>query len=359
MLGLSHRMRLRLDDLSIYQRIAIGNGFVIAIGAIAGTLLTSHLADRNIDLWLILLFSILGTALAVLMNAWIVKHALRPIRELSELVQNPNSGFKEMDTGGLIYSDPEIKRLAASLRTLVNQLESQNRRLRALTSHAINAQEDERKRIARGLHDDTGQAISMLMFNLQRLEDKLAEESVEIGAHLDILSATRELASRTLDGLREIIYGLRPTILDDLGLLPAIRWYARLVLEPIGVKISYRVPDENIQLSSTLTTTLFRITQEAINNIERHACAQNVTIELVRRRGRVFLQVEDDGRGFDVDSSSTSALRLKQLGLLGIRERVDLVGGELHVVSSPGRGTRLEVCIRVSPEREGVTGEKD
>lgn len=159
---------------------------------------------------------------------------------------------------------------------------------------------------------------------------------------------TRDLAANALAELRRILFGLRPAILDDLGLVPAIRWYARANLEQAGMRVEVHAAEEGLHLSHALTTSLFRIAQEAINNILRHSQAGSVQITLSMDAEVVCLRVEDDGRGFDVSQITAQALQLNHLGLLGIQERAGLLRGEVSLESAPGKGTRLEVHIPLS-----------
>jgi two-component system sensor histidine kinase UhpB len=235
--------------------------------------------------------------------------------------------------------------LARSIDSLVHQLEERNRELRALSERAINAQEDERKRIALSLHDDTGQALSMLIIHLEQLQKGLPPELSELHVRLE---AAHQLAARTLIELRKIISGLRPTVLDDLGLVPAIRWYARAHLEEAGVRVEVMADEESLPLTAQLNATLFRIAQEAVNNILRHAGAGTARISLCRSGNEMRLQVEDDGRGFDLRQIQGEAIRLQRLGLLGIQERAELVGGKVTVNSIPGKGTQVLVSVPVA-----------
>jgi len=234
--------------------------------------------------------------------------------------------------------------LAAAIGSMLDRLEGRALQLRALSERAINAQEEERKRIARQLHDETTQSLSTLIINLERLESAVAAGTSN-GNLQSRLAAARQLATRSVEDLRKVIYDLRPTMLDDLGLVPAIRWYARSNLEEIGVQVMLDAPDEAMRLPSQLETTLFRIAQEAINNIVHHAEAKSVAISLRRDDGSICLGIDDDGRGFDVAKITGQALRLRRMGLLGIQERAELVGGEVTLDSVPGRGTRLRVLI--------------
>jgi signal transduction histidine kinase len=224
---------------------------------------------------------------------------------------------------------------------MLERLEVRTSQLRALSDRVISVQEDERKRIARALHDDTSQAVSTLLIQLERMEDELPANQVAVRRRL---VEARGLASAMLDDLRKNIWDLRPTILDDLGLVPAIRWYARMRLQETGVQVSFDM-DEDIRPEPYLETLLFRMSQEAVGNILRHAEAKNVIIRLMKDYSRVCLEVEDDGRGFNVEHTVEEAVSHKQLGLLGIHEQASLVGGEAKIDSAPGRGTRVHVCI--------------
>lgn len=341
-MSLLHRLRRRLACLSMFHRIVIGNTLIIILGAVGGTLLTRHLADRTAAEGLILLFALSGTALTILTNCLIVRAALQPLHELQRLIEEGGAPRTAIDDRLFAGADPDTRQLANTLSSLVQQLEARNRQLRALSRRATNAQEEERRRIARSLHDDTGQTLSTLIINLERLEKRLPSDPQTLGSRL---ASARLLAQQSLKELRKIVYGLRPTILDDLGLVPAIRWYARSNLEEAGVRLQLEVPDEPVALPARHRITLFRIAQEAVNNVLRHAQASTVNICLHQDERSVYLSVQDDGRGFDVTRIRGEALSLQHLGLLGIQERADLVGGQVTVDSAPGRGTRLAVCL--------------
>ncbi len=344
-MGIIERIRQSLKRTPILYRIAIGNGFVIAIGAIGGTYITRLLADQAVDWWLILIFLGIGTIMSVTINFWIIKSALRPLNELSTLIDRVPKDHSQIDPQFLQPTDPEIYQLASTLDSLVRQLNERNQELQALSEHAINALEEERRRIALTLHDDTGQALSMLIINLERLENQISGEEIELK---EKLVTTRKLAQQSLANLRMIVYGLRPTILDDLGLVPAIRWYARTNLEEAGIMVELHTNGEVEPLSPQLKSTLFRIAQEAINNIVKHSKAKQVEIKLTQCEKNIQLEVQDDGEGFDLTIVRQEALRLQHLGLLGIQERAELAGGEVQLSSVPGSGTHILVKVPFS-----------
>lgn len=337
--GLIASLRIRLSRLSLFRRIVIGNAIIIVFGSVIGTLITRHLAQQAADWWLIILFAAGGITLSLLINFWIVGAALNPLRDLGRLANRLQSGDPTVE---LKNPDPYTTRMAETLRSLFLQLEERNRELHALSERAIDAQEEERRAIAQSLHDDTGQALSMLIIHLDRIDERIQPDQKELKKQV---ADARELAANSLTELRRILSGLRPAILDDLGLVPAIRWYARANLEQISVNVVVKAPGTPLELSPAITTTLFRIVQEAVNNVVRHAGAGSVTIVLQLNGGTVQLRVEDDGRGFSPGDASRDAVELQRLGLLGIRERAELLGGEFQIASAPEKGTRLQVSI--------------
>lgn len=339
----------RIPFLSIYLRLALGNSFVIIIGAVGGTLLTHRLTHEAVNVWLIVFFACIGTILAITVNGWIIYKSLLPFHELVKIVNRVADGQTNILTAPLKDIDPDFARISAALDTIVSQLEERNHQLRALSQRAIKAQEEERMRIARCLHDDTGQSLSSLIISLERLENRLPEKPADLEQRL---SKTRQLAATTLEELRRIIYDLRPTILDDLGLVSAIRWYVRTKLETQGIQVGLHMPEEDLKLPVEVSTTLFRISQEAVNNILRHSKARTAIVTLDSCRGTLCLEIKDDGVGFDLSSLSVQESIPQKLGLLGIRERVELSGGDFRIESVPGQGTRLQVCLPLGEKRD-------
>jgi two-component system, NarL family, sensor histidine kinase UhpB len=339
------RLRFRyhawLLRLPIFNRLLIGNSIVIIFGAVFGTILTRQLTLMG-NLGLILIFSLSGIMLTLLVNYLIIKTALDPLHELCRALERMEVDQTVLPDFLNRYEDPDIQNLVKAINALLQRIESHTEMLRAISERAINAHEEERVRIARGLHDDTAQAISMLIIHLERLEKSIPDGNPVLTQRT---VEARQLATRLLDDLRDVIWNLRPSILDDLGLVPAIRWYAQDKLGRLGTEVSFDIPGETIRLPSHLETMFFRIAQEAVSNILHHAQAKSVIIGFHQQKNRVCLEIKDDGRGFQVDQIASEALSRKQLGLLGIRERVSLVSGEVKVESAPGLGTRLQISV--------------
>lgn len=231
-------------------------------------------------------------------------------------------------------ADPPSE-LHAHYQRLLQRLEANEREFRRLGRAVWRVQEDERRRLARELHDGLGQNLTALKHRLGQIGSALAPEQVALRDKLDVALA---LCATALDDTRQLSRLLRPPILDDLGLEPALRWLARGLQETRGIAVVVEIGTLPA-MDGELKTLVFRVAQEALNNVGKHANAQSVLLRLVERTGRLELQVIDDGHGFETSVSTGGS------GLGGMRERLRLHGGELDLRSSPGHGTRLRASI--------------
>ncbi len=214
--------------------------------------------------------------------------------------------------------------------------------LTGLVQRLISAQEEERRSLARELHDETGQALTSLLVGLRRLEPAATPETMAA-----IVPQLRDVAQQTLENVSRLAQGLRPSLLDDLGLVPALSRYVAEHAAIHGFTIETRIDLDGVRLPATVEVTLYRIAQEALTNIARHAAARRVELSLVREGRLVRLTVQDDGRGFGPSPAPDEASATTHLGLYGIRERAALLGGTAEVRSARGRGTTLTVTIPV------------
>jgi len=228
----------------------------------------------------------------------------------------------------------EIDRLYQELK--------QRDQLRAKLLHKlISAQEEERRRIARELHDETSQLIGALALGLDT-----AMTTLPPGTSRDRLQEVRALAMKTLDGIHRMRFDLRPSMLDDLGLFSAIGWYAERDLKRRAIAVRCEFDETEERLPPEIETALFRAVQEAITNIVKHARAESVLIQCALGPRAVTIEIEDDGEGFDpAGISGTAAVGGRGLGLAGIRERVELLGGSAVIESAPGQGTRVVLTV--------------
>ena len=227
---------------------------------------------------------------------------------------------------------PDARESASRYEQLILRLEANEREFRRLGRSVLRVQEDERRRLARDLHDGVGQNLTALKHRLAQLRDAAT------GAQRDGLDDAIGLCADTLEDTRELSRLLRPTILDDLGLEPALRWLGRSIGESAGISIAVEI-EPLPELDGERQTLVFRVAQEALNNIAKHARARSVLVRLVERDARLQLQIVDDGVGFDPASRASGS------GLSGMRERLRLFEGLLEVHSAPGHGTRIRAVI--------------
>ena len=235
----------------------------------------------------------------------------------------------------------DIASLRQQYQDLLDRLQRNEREFRRLGRAVWRVQEDERRRLARDLHDGVGQNLTAIKHRLAAIVAALPADDSEIRTALD---AAIVLCSETLEDTRQLSRLLRPPILDDLGLEAALRWLARSQGEASGLDISIDIEPLPI-LDNDLQTLLFRVAQEALHNSAKHAQARTVLMRLVARGGLLQLQVVDDGRGCDPDT----ALKSGGSGLGGMRERLRLYDGQLELRSAPGEGTRLRAVVPVPP----------
>jgi signal transduction histidine kinase len=233
----------------------------------------------------------------------------------------------------------------AELKALYAQLAERDEARSRLLRQVITAQEDERKRLARELHDETCQTISALNMRLETAVARLPP-----GADSAPLLDARGLAVRTLDELHRLIYDLRPSVLDDLGLWSAIQWYADRQLKPRGVTVTCEFSDTERRLPPLMETALFRAVQEAVSNIAKHANAEHVLIQCGVEGDVLTIEIEDDGNGFEVAAVRRPTDEGHGWGLLGITERVEALGGSVVIDTAPGQGARIVVTVPVPPE---------
>ena len=339
-------IRRKIAALPLLAKLLAANGLVIVVGATLGTAVTKALTDIS-AFTLAALFAVGGVAVSLAINYVVLRITLKPLTDLTDTVGRVQDGHTAIRAPSFRDQDPDIGRLTNALNTMLDRLASHTatievhrEQLRALSAKVATAQEEERKRIARELHDETSQSLASLLIALERIDAAIPPDLSDLKVRL---TSARQLTMQTLGGLRTLIADLRPLLLDDLGLVPAIRWFATERLESQGIDVEFRIGDGIPRLPAPVETVLFRIAQEAITNVVKHAEASQVKIELTCERDLV-LAVEDDGVGLDLQGPMDYD-GLHHLGLFGIRERAIAMGGTSTFTSIPGQGSRVRVTI--------------
>jgi signal transduction histidine kinase len=243
----------------------------------------------------------------------------------------------------LSHGRGELAQLAAAFDHMAEALEQReaarqraDEALQHLSRQLLEAQESERRAIARELHDELGQALQAIKINLQT-----ARRYPQDGAQR--LEDSIGIVDRTLQQVRNLSLDLRPSLLDDLGLAAALEWYVERQAQRVGFRGHFVSDPLESRLPPVVETACFRVAQEALTNIARHAQARQVWVELQDHQTELHLVIRDDGVGFDVRAAEERAGRGGSFGLLGMRERVELVGGRIEVTSAAGRGS--EICV--------------
>jgi two-component system sensor histidine kinase UhpB len=268
-----------------------------------------------------------------------VRTSILPVYEEDRLV-----GIRGalVDITDRVHADQELHAYRDQLEQLVEQrtaeLRTVNERLALLSHRLMHAQEDERRRIARELHDEIGQGLTALRMSLQAagrahpVRMPHLEDGVRIAEH-------------TLQQVRDLSLDLRPSLLDDLGLVPALRWYLDRQGQRTGLVIEFDADPTEERLSPDLEVACFRLVQEALTNVARHSHASRVQVGLRRHDGELMLTVQDDGVGFDVLTTLEDAVHGQSIGLLGMQERAQLAGGRMEIDSAEGQGTLIAACF--------------
>lgn len=247
---------------------------------------------------------------------------------------------------GEVYRIAGVSEDVTEHRQAEDELRSSREQLRALSARLQSSREEEGRRIGREMHDELGQALTGLKLQLASLEKEVVQLRPS-GRILEMIPKMAQLISGTLDTVRRITADLRPPELDDLGLLAAIRWQVHEFQARTGVACTFRGTRVPIALDVNASTALFRMVQEALTNVARHAGARHARVTVRTHDGQLKVEVADDGRGI----TEAERLSAHALGLLGMRERIELVGGRMTIRGTPGQGTTVSACVRFSGRR--------
>lgn len=350
--GLLESNPLRGADAVQLKRIKTEEGLIrdLAAPILGGTVgvVRVGMSDRNLQMLVaentrdlfVLLLATVGIAFTV--SYWLSYHLTSPLSRLLSVVQSVTQGdlSRRIDAP----SGGEVGQISHAFNVMADELERKEAARRALTEKIITSQEEERKRVARELHDDLAQGVTSVLLSLEVIANSLDDKDTRSQKAIE---RSRSIAETNLAGIRKLITDLRPTVLDDLAMVPAIRSYAEDSLRSVGTKVEFQVDGAPSSLSSIEETAVYRIVQEAISNIVRHAGATRATISLRYESELLRGEVTDDGHGFTVNGSRPDTKSGSGLGLMGMRERATLIGGNLSVASQAGGGTRVSFVVPI------------
>jgi two-component system, NarL family, sensor kinase len=262
---------------------------------------------------------------------------------------HPAPKAEDLDSTVAIAPDPmheivgRVRQITRENERLFQRLIEGERRFRGLAKAVWKVQEDERRRLARELHDGLGQTLTALTNQLERLQLKLDDpDSAELAVRL---ADSVEMARAALNEIRELSRLLRPPVLDDLGLPAALSWLARTLEQRTGLRVELTLGGLEERLDADLETLVFRLVQEALTNVLRHAGADRATVAVSRGDSLLALQIADRGRGFDTGAILVEGAAATGSGLRGMRDRLELFGGRLEITSEPGEGTLVSAVV--------------
>jgi two-component system, NarL family, sensor histidine kinase UhpB len=342
--------------LSLFEKVILVNSVMLVGEALAGLWVTSHNLESHhylIDTG----FIILATLLTLFTNILLLRVSFRPLFGLLSTIREISAG-KTQTRAPQSRSDSEINELAGAFNTMLDRLEDARREQAALI---LEAQEDERRRIALELHDEAGQNLTALLIHAELLQQSLPRAQATRGeedTYQQLEAGLQQLAKltqSTLENIRVLAQQLRPSVLDDLGLLAALRWLVEDSEERLHLHIELHTEGiANIahSLPPDYETALFRIAQESLTNIARHAQTQYATLSLIQDQKQIRLQIQDRGCGYN------SAQRPTSSGVFGMRERATLLHGQLTIDTQPGCGTTIRALLPLPEDRTELPKEK-
>ncbi|MET0515627.1 MAG: PAS domain S-box protein [Nitrospiraceae bacterium] len=273
-------------------------------------------------------------------SRWTLLHDSRTV-PTGSLELNTDITERKRAEGALKAAHEELER---HVRERTADLVDANERLKVLSGRLIEIQELERRAIARDLHDEIGQALTAMKLNLRELQDLPDRTSVQ--AHI---ADSLEILDQVLHRVRSLALDLRPSLLDELGLVPALRWYAARQAERAGWQLEFSADGVTMRPSAEVEIACFRLTQEALTNVARHAHAGRIDVRLELKDHELTLIIRDDGIGFDPQEMRSGARAGMSIGLSGMEERVRLVGGQMVIQSAPAMGTEIRATFTLPP----------
>ena len=339
---LSFLISERIRSVPLFYKVLIANVAIVMFGAIAGTYVTATTfrdAGAPSRFELILMFVAIGVVLSVAVNYLVLRAAFQPLDSLERMADAVRDGDLSARANPLPLSDPQLARLVDTFNGTLDELERGQARLRELTTQVIEAQEAERQRIARELHDDTAQILFAQLLSVSALKSSPHEAVRTTAENLETLTV------EAIEGVRRLALELRPPALDDLGVREALGDLAQRFSENTGVQVELEVTGSRDRLAPEAELVLYRVAQEAMTNVVKHARATEARITLARWPDRVDLTVDDNGTGFDPANNRPRDSRGLGLGLFGMEERVVLVGGTLAIRALVPSGTRIAVSL--------------
>jgi len=297
-------------------------------------------APARISLRPIMLALLVGVVLVAAIVSWGTQRVVRPIAELAARARRVATG--DYTVQATPSSIRELRALSSDFNEMVAQIARYQAALRQYVAAITHTQEEERKRIARDLHDDTIQSLIAIGQRVELAREAISEDPEDAKGQLREL---RKMVTLTIDSVRQTSRDLRPTVLEDLGMVPALQYLVNELARQDTIDVSLEVEGTTEGLPPGMEVAIYRIVQEALSNLRRHAQASRARVEARFLADEIIVVVEDDGLGFDVPQETADLVNTGALGLMGLKERAQLFGGQVSINSQVGRGTTVRVVL--------------
>jgi len=301
-------------------------------------------APARISLRPIILALLVGVVLVAALVSWGAQRVVRPIAELAGRARRVASGDYKVQV--IPSSIRELRDLGSDFNRMVEQIARYQAGLRQYMAAITHTQEEERKRIARDLHDDTIQSLIAIGQRVELSREAISEDPEDAKEQLREL---RKMVTLTIDGVRQTSRDLRPTVLEDLGMVPALQYLVNELGQKDTIDVSLNVEGSTEDLSPAMEVAIYRIVQEALTNIRRHAQASHAQVGAQFLTDQIIITVQDDGIGFAMPEETAELVETGSLGLMGVEERAQLFGGQMSITSQTGQGTTVQVVLLRNP----------
>lgn len=323
--------------VSLEVKLVGANLIIVGLAVVALFAPAQLLPGPLTDIYVVIIALIVGA----IVNLVLVRLALRPINELERVSKLVSEGRLSERVPASIVADRELMHLSTTINEMLDSLAAGRERMRKLGAEVVYAEERERAQVARELHDSVGQTLAAAAFQIAAVAHEIGNHSASAR-----LAGVRELLRTSLEEIRNVSRSLHPRVATDLGLPTALEALGDATQQRSLIDVQVTVDIDGVTIPSALAATMYRVAQEALRNVERHADAGRATVSLRARPGYVELEVKDDGRGFEGPKEKKRA----ESGLATMRERLSLAGGELHIDTAGDRGTRVIAWVGMDTE---------
>lgn len=336
------RWAVWLTTLPILFKVLIANATIVIVGAIGGTSITWNYSRDHDAITLpslILGFVVIGFPLSVIVNYFVLRAAFRPIDILQRTATAVRLGDLTARTEPTTFTDPQIRHLSETFNATLDEVARDRREIQSLATQVIHAQEEERKRLARELHDETAQLLFAQLLTITTVRESAS------GATLRLTEDLERMTVQSLESVRRLALELRPPALDDLGLFDALAELCQRFSDQLDIPVRFEHRGSRTRVPKEVELIVYRVAQEALTNVAKHASARHAWVQFDRAEAEMTISIRDDGIGIDPHLPRRPDDTGLGLGLFGMEERVALAGGSFRIWRRGSHGTEVFALI--------------